>query len=97
MTAENILASLRERGSICFVNWEVDGRDNDRTSGRKPRTRRLHLHWNNERVPDSYLVFVAPQRLFDFNSDSQGSWDREAFFLGQELRTDGSNQVLKKS
>jgi hypothetical protein len=93
----DVLASLRERESICFVNWEIDGRDNDPMSGRKARTRRLHLHWNNKNVPDSYLVFVAPQRLFDFNSDSQGSWEREAFFLGRELRTDGNNQVLMKS
>ena len=42
-------------------------------------------------------MFVAPQRLFDFNSDSQGSWERDAFFLGRELRTDGNNQVLMKS
>jgi hypothetical protein len=42
-------------------------------------------------------VFVAPQRLFDFNSDFQGSWEREAFFLGRELRTDGNNHVLMKS
>ena len=91
------LASLIERNSICFVNWEIDGRDNDPYSGRKARTRRLHLHWNNKNVPDSYLVFVAPQRLFDFNSDAQGSWEREAFFLGRELRTDGNNQVLMKS
>ncbi|KAE9365141.1 HET-domain-containing protein [Stipitochalara longipes BDJ] len=93
----SVLTSLIERESICFVNWEIDGRDNDPYSGRKARTRRLHLHWNNTNVPDSYLVFVAPQRLFDFNSDSQGSWEPEAFFLGRELRTNGNNQVLMKS
>ena len=92
-----MVASLIERGSICFVNWEIDGRDNDPNSGRKARTRRIRLHWNNKLVSDSYLVFVAPQRLFDINSDSQGSWEREAFFLGRELRTDGNNQVLMKS
>jgi hypothetical protein len=83
--------------ATCYVNWEIDGRDNDRSPGRKARTRRLHLHWDDEALKDSYLVFVAPQRLFDFNSDSQGSWEREAFFLGRELRTDGNNQVLMKS
>ncbi|KAN0089200.1 HET domain containing protein [Hyaloscypha variabilis] len=92
-----VVASLIERGSICFVNWEIDGRDNDPNSGRKARTRRIRLHWNNKLVSDSYLVFVAPQRLFDINSDSQGSWEREAFFLGRELKTDGNNQVLMKS
>jgi hypothetical protein len=42
-------------------------------------------------------VFVAPKRLFEFNSDSRGSWEREAFFLGRELETGGNNQVLMKS
>ncbi|KAF4627371.1 hypothetical protein G7Y89_g10785 [Cudoniella acicularis] len=85
--------------AICYVNWEVDGRDNERFSVRRARTRRLHLHWdsNDKTLKDSYLVFVAPQRLFEFNSDSQGSWETEAFFLGRELRTDGNNQVLMKS
>lgn len=92
-----VLASLRLRGSICFVNWEIDGRDNDPFSGRKARTRRLHLRWNYKNVADSYLVFVVPKRLFEFNSDSRGSWEREAFFLGRELETGGNNQVLMKS
>lgn len=83
--------------AICYVNWEIDGRGNDRSVGIKARTRRLHLRWDDKALKDSYLVFVAPQRLFDFNSDSQGSWEREAFFLGRELRTDSSNQVLMKS
>ena len=83
--------------ALCYVNWEIDGRDNDDTAGRKSRTRRLHLHWDKKTLKDSYLVFVASQRLFDFNSDSQGSWGKEAFFLGRELRTDGNNQVLMKS
>ena len=96
LTSDDVVVSLKERKSICFFNWEIDGRDTGLT-GRKARTRRIHLHWNNERVPDSYLVFVAPKRLFEFNSDSQGSWEREAFFLGRELRTDGNNQVLMKS
>jgi hypothetical protein len=82
--------------AICHVNWEIDGRDND-AAGIKSRTRRLHLHWSKQTLKDSYLVFVAPQRLFDFNSDAQGSWEKEAFFLGRELRTDGNNQVLMKS
>jgi hypothetical protein len=81
----------------CYVTWEIDGRHNDRTMARKARTRRLHLHWDHKDFKDSYLVFVAPQQLFDFNSDSQGSWQREAFFLGRELRGDGNNQVLMKS
>jgi hypothetical protein len=83
--------------AVCHVNWEIDGRDNGPFSGRGARTRRLHLHWDDKSLRDSYLVFVAPQRLFEFNSDSQGSWEREAFFLGRELRTDGDNQVLMKS
>lgn len=89
--------SLRKSDSICFVNWEIDGRDHDPTSGRKARTRRLHLHWNKKDVPDSYLVFVAPERLHEFNSDSQGSYEREHFYLGRKLKKDGNNQVLMKS
>ena len=97
LPTSEVLASLKERKSICFVNWEIDGRDNDPFSGRKARTRRLHLHWNNKHVQDSYLVFVAPKRLFEINSDSRGSWEREAFFLGRELEIAGNNQVLMKS
>ncbi|RDW75474.1 hypothetical protein BP6252_06616 [Coleophoma cylindrospora] len=90
-------ATNADPDAICYVNWEVDGRDNDRASGNRARTRRLHLHWEDKALNDSYLVFVAPQRLFDFNSDSQGSWEKQAFFLGRELRTDGNKQVLMKS
>ena len=97
LPTSEVLASLKERKSVCFVNWEIDGRDNDPSSGRKARTRRLHLHWNNKHVKDSYLVFVAPKRLFEINSDSRGSWEREAFFLGRELEIAGNNQVLMKS
>ncbi|KAF8856288.1 HET-domain-containing protein [Acephala macrosclerotiorum] len=95
-SVENIDATGIQE-AICSMNWEIDGRENDPNTGRKARTRRLHLHWDNKKLPDSYLVFVAPQRLFDINSDSQGSWEREAFFLGRELRSDGNNQVLMKS
>ncbi|KAL3425211.1 hypothetical protein PVAG01_04492 [Phlyctema vagabunda] len=83
--------------AICYVNWEIDGRENNEGFSGKARTRRLHLHWSDKSLKDSYLVYVAPQRLFDFNSDSQGSWDKEAFFLGRELRPDCNNQVLMKS
>jgi hypothetical protein len=97
--------SLRDSKSICFVNWEIDGRDNDPTSARKARTRRLHLHWDNKDdskddskdVPDSYLVFVAPERIYELNSDSQGSYERRDFYLARELKKDGNNQVLMKS
>lgn len=97
METPHALEILDTSRSICSINWEIDGRDNDPVSGQKARTRRLHLHWNNKKVPDSYLVFVAPQRLFEFNSDSQGSWEKEAFFLGRELNANGNNQVLMKS
>jgi hypothetical protein len=97
LSTSEVIASLKERESICFVNWEIDGRDNDPFSGRKARTRRLHLHWNNKQVQHSYLVFVAPKRLFEINSDSRGSWEREAFFLGRKLEFAGNNQVLMKS
>lgn len=92
-----LLDGLRKSHSICFINWEIDGRDNDPTSGRKARTRRLHLRWNKKDVPDSYLVFVAPERLHEFNSDSQGSYEPEHFYLGRKLKKDGNNQVLMKS
>lgn len=68
----------------CFMNWEIDGRDNHPNSGKRARTRRLHLHWDKDELRDSYLVFLAPKRLYEFNSDSQGSWEKGAFFLGRE-------------
>lgn len=89
--------SFNVKQAICYINWEIDGRDSDPISGRRARTRRLHIHWGHHSLPDSYLVFVAPQRLFEFNSDSQGSWEKEAFFLGRELKANGNNQVLMKS
>lgn len=83
--------------STCYVNWEIDGRENNQNAAPRARTRRLHLHWDNEKLRDSYLVFVAPKRLFEFNSDSQGSWGRDAFFLARKITKDGNNHVLMKS
>lgn len=96
VSPEQANPDLPNREALCYAIWEIDGRDNP-LLGSQARTRRLHLYWDDKYFKDSYLVFVAPQRLFDFNSDSQGSWEREAFFLGRELRTDGNNQVLMKS
>ena len=83
----------------CYANWELDGRASSRgqdgpVSG---RTRRIHLVWDDERLSDSYLVFVAPERYLRPNSDARRIWGNEALFLGRTIDTEMGNQALIKS
>ena len=86
-------------GAQCYVNWELDGRAFSRAQdGRvSSRTRRIHLVWDDKRLKDLYLVFVAPERYLRPNSDSRRVWGNEALFLGRTIDTEMGNQALIKS
>lgn len=91
-------SSVGHQEAVCYLNWEVDGREAARGDGRtKGRTRRIHLFWSDQRLKDSYLVFVAPERYLRPNSDAQYVWKNEALFLGRNIRMEGGNQALIKS
>ena len=83
----------------CYINWELDGRafshDHDGTAD--GRTRRIHIVWDDKRLKDSYLVFVAPERYLRPNSDARPVWGNEALFLGRTIDTEMGNQALIKS
>ena len=88
--------TLEPKAAQCYANWEIDGRVVDRVRGTtKPRTRRIHISWDDESLRDSYLVFVAPERYQRFSSDAKGVWQGSALFLGREL--EGNNHVQMKS
>ena len=92
--------NIRAYGSAqCYINWELDGRtssrdNDDRVNG---RTRRIHLVWDDERLKDSYLVFVAPERYLRPNSEARPVWGNEALFLERTIDTEMGNQALIKS
>ncbi|MCJ1454643.1 hypothetical protein MMC28_004996 [Mycoblastus sanguinarius] len=90
---------LSARGTVCSVNWEIDGREAIRSpDGRKKgRTRRIHLSWSGRKFKDSYLVFVAPMGFLRPNSDAQYVWGDEALFLGRNIDTEGGSRALIKS
>ena len=83
----------------CYVNWELDGRavSRDQDGPVNGRTRRIHLVWDDEKLKDSYLVFVAPERYLRPNSDARRVWGNEALFLGRTIDTEMGNQALIKS
>lgn len=83
----------------CYLNWELDGRafSRDHDGRANGRTRRIHLVWDDERLKDLYLVFVAPERYLRPNSDARTVWGNEALFLGRTIDTEKGNQALIKS
>lgn len=90
--------STRHQKAVCYLNWEVDGREAaSGDGGIKGRTRRIHLFWSNKTFEDSYLVFVAPEKHLRPNSDAQYIWKDEALFLGRNIQMEGGNQALIKS
>jgi hypothetical protein len=93
--------------AVCSLNWEVDGREvfetQDYPTGleeklESPRglTRRIHLTWNNNRLKDSYLVFVASGKRFT-ESDADRAWNPSLLFLGREIGRRGNIQARVKS
>ena len=83
----------------CYVNWELDGRafSRDQDGRVNGRTRRIHLIWDDERLKDCYLVFVAPESYLRPNSDARPVWGNEALFLGRTIDTETGNKALIKS
>ena len=83
----------------CYLNWELDGRafSGDQDGPMNGRTRRIHLVWDDKRLQDSYLVFVAPEIYLRPNSDARRVWGDEALFLGRTVDTERGNQALIKS
>ena len=81
----------------CYFNWELDGRASSSDQDGNGRTRRIHLVWDDERLKDAYLVFVAPERYLRPNSDARRVWGNEALFLGRTIGTEMGNQALIKS
>ncbi len=83
----------------CYVNWELDGRavSGNQDDQRNGRTRRIHLVWDDERLKDLYLVFVAPEIYNRPNSDARRVWGDEALFLGRTIIGEMGNQALIKS
>ncbi|KAK3170841.1 hypothetical protein OEA41_002925 [Lepraria neglecta] len=83
----------------CYVNWKLDGRavSRDQDGPVNGRTRRIYLVWDDEKLKDSYLVFVAPERYLRPNSDARRVWGNEALFLGRTIDTEMGNQALIKS
>ena len=95
-----VVDNIRTYGSAqCYINWELDGRafSQDHNGPVNGRTRRIHLVWDDERLKDSYLVFVAPERYLRPNSDARPAWGNEALFLGRTIDTEMGNQALIKS
>ena len=84
---------------VCFLSWEVDGREAAQGSDGQTftRTRRIHLSWSNDYLKDSYLLFVAPEKFARPNSDAQYLWKDDALFLGRDIPSDGSKRALIKS
>lgn len=95
----NLPAYLSSREAICYVNWEIDGREAVRGPDglKKSRTRRIHLSWSDSSLKDSYLVFVAPERYYRPNSDAKYVWGDEALFLGRDIDTKRGIRALIKS
>ena len=92
--------NIRTYGSAqCYINWELDGRafSRDQDGPVNGRTRRIHLVWDDGRLKDSYLVFVAPERYLRPNSEARPVWGNEALFLGRAIDGEMGNQALIKS
>ncbi|KAF2821573.1 HET-domain-containing protein [Ophiobolus disseminans] len=93
--------------AICYLSWEVDGREvfetQDDPRGPKekhqsPRglTRRIHLRWSNPLLKDSYLVFLASGKRMTA-SDAERAWNPTLLFLGREIGLRGNIQARVKS
>lgn len=93
--------------ATCTIGWEVDGREmfenQDDAGGpiekrESPRglTRRMHVRWSHVQLKDSYLVFVASERLITA-SDAERVWNSNLLFLGRQIGLRGNIQARVKS
>ena len=84
------LTDLVASGIMCYLTWELDGREDARGRGKR-RTRRIHLT-SDEAVPrDSYLVLKAPMK--DQQSDPDANRDPR-LFLGRKISIHRSEQAF---
>lgn len=88
-------------GAICFVCWQIDGREFTRKGGKitesRPRTRRVRLEWKDNVFQPSYLVLVAPEAKHGHDPVTQNLWESDAFFLGRYINSAGKNHALVKN
>lgn len=100
-------ALLESDSAICYLDWEVDGREvfetkddptNPKDKEQSPRglTRRIHLRWTSSFLKDSYLVFVASGERMT-TSDAERAWNPSLLFLGREIGLRGNIQARIKS
>ncbi|GAP89253.2 putative heterokaryon incompatibility protein [Rosellinia necatrix] len=83
--------------AACFLTWEIDGR-RDRPNPSRGRTRRIHIRWNHSRLPESYLVCVAPQSFSTTTSpDANQVQGRRSLFRGRKITEAVENLALVKS
>ena len=81
----------------CYARWEVDEREASYTrSGQViSRTRRIRVVWDDQRLIDSYLVLVSPERYWTPNSDAYTTWSNEALFLGRNIEAKFPNLIWR--
>lgn len=91
----------------CSFNWEVDGREvfeaqdystdpYEKVDSPRGLTRRIHVSWNDNRLKDSYLVFLAFGKGSSA-SDADRAWNPRLLFLGREIGLRGNIQARVKS
>lgn len=98
----NEAAEKQLQQAVCSIIWEIDGREaaSSRASGHNPRnlvrglTRRIRIRWNHTRLPDAYLVYIAPESYSMTASDADRVWDKESLFLGRKIKQRIDNQAL---
>ncbi|KAH8660916.1 heterokaryon incompatibility protein-domain-containing protein [Tricladium varicosporioides] len=98
----NEAAEKQLQQAVCSIIWEIDGREtaSSRASGHNPRnlvrglTRRMHIRWNHTRLPDAYLVYIAPESYSMTTSDADRVWDKNSLFLGRKVKKRIDNQAL---
>ncbi|KAI9685988.1 MAG: hypothetical protein M1822_003971 [Bathelium mastoideum] len=101
-SAKEVEELVKSEGSQCLMSWQLDGRQMKASASEKAQsvqgsTRRIHLQWNDKRLKDAYLVFVAPERYTMTPSDAQRVWGEEQLFMGRKIDTEAGIQARIKS
>lgn len=93
----------------CYISWEVDGRGFVKTTGQgntgkepgqntvRGLTRRIHITWDDPRLNDCYLMFVAREKYLTTASDAQRAWSSASLFLGRRIEGGGNIQARLRS
>ncbi|KAK8172595.1 heterokaryon incompatibility protein-domain-containing protein [Phyllosticta citrichinensis] len=93
----SVPASPSIRDTKCFLTWELDGRSIDEKNQIviKARTRRIHIHWDSNAVPDAFAIFLTPREPSSLaNMDGNAVWTTSDHFRARRINQDSSKIAL---